>query len=90
MEAWIALVGTLLGGPVVIKFIDWLLGRGKVKDDAASQIREELRKDIESAKKEAASCREEMRTVERELDKWKERYFTELESTWKPAPGGGE
>lgn len=75
---WIALIGTFLGGPAVIKFVEYILGRGKVKHDDAKAMREELRKEGETLKREAAELREEMRQVERQLDEWKEKYFTVL------------
>lgn len=80
MEAtWIALIGTVLGGPAVLKFIEWIMGRGKTKQDAATAMREELRKESESLKLDAANLREEIRRVEKEMDDWKEKYFTLLQ-----------
>jgi hypothetical protein len=44
------------------------LAHGQVRQDAATALREELRK-------ESTSLREEMRLIEKELDQWKEKYF---------------
>lgn len=76
---WIALLGTFLGGPAVIKFVEYILGRNKNKSDDAKSMREELRKEGESLKKDAADLREEIRRVEREMDAWKEKYFALLQ-----------
>lgn len=80
MEAtWIALIGTVLGGPAVLKMIEWIMGRGKNRQDAATAMREELRKESEALKLDAANLREEIRRVEKEMDEWKEKYFTLLQ-----------
>ena len=77
--AWIALIGTLLGGGIGIKFLDNILSRGQRKIDAATAMREELRKEGESLKREAAELREEIRKIEKELDSWKEKYYILLQ-----------
>lgn len=69
--AWIALIGTLFGG-VVLKLIEAILARGGQKEDAATSMREELRKD-------STELRAEIRAVEKELDQWKEKYFLLLQ-----------
>jgi uncharacterized protein YlxW (UPF0749 family) len=66
--AWIALISTFVGG-IGLRIAEKFLARGQVKQDAATALREELRK-------ESTSLREEMRIVEKELDQWKEKYFT--------------
>lgn len=76
--AWIALVATLFGG-AGLKTIEGFLARGQKKDDAAKQIREELRQEGQTLKQEAVTLREEIRQVEKELDNWKERYFVLLQ-----------
>jgi len=69
--AWIALIGTVFGG-AGLKMIESVLSRGQSKSDAATAMREELRK-------ESTSLREEMRVVEKDLDAWKEKYFLLLQ-----------
>jgi hypothetical protein len=69
--AWIALIGTVFGG-AGLKAMESILARGSKKVDTATQMREELRK-------ESASLKEELRSAEKELDAWKEKYFLLLE-----------
>jgi len=69
--AWIALIGTVFGG-AGLKFTEQILSRGQGKADAATAMREELRK-------ESTALREEMRVVEKDLDAWKEKYFLLLQ-----------
>lgn len=69
--AWIALIGTVFGG-AGLKVIEQILSRGQKGADTATQMREELRK-------ESAGLKEELRTVEKELDAWKEKYFLLLQ-----------
>lgn len=66
--AWIALIGTLFGG-VVLKVVENFFSRGSKKIDTATAMREELRK-------ESTNLKEELRIVEKELDAWKEKYYT--------------
>lgn len=66
--AWIALIGTVFGG-AGLKLMESFLARGSKQVDTATAMREELRK-------ESASLKEELRAVEKELDLWKEKYFT--------------
>lgn len=71
MEAWIALAGAVFGG-AGLKIIEYFINRSKLKIDAASEIREELRDEI-------SNLRKEMRYLEEELDHWKQRYYVLLE-----------
>jgi predicted nucleic acid-binding Zn-ribbon protein len=66
-QAWLALIGALLGGSG-LKFVEYLLNRSKSKEDAATQMRAELRDEIRG-------LREELRKVEDELDKWRAKYY---------------
>lgn len=76
--AWIALIATIFGGGG-LKIIEHFLGRHNTADVTAASMREELRKDGQSLKVETHNLREEIRAVERELDQWKEKYFTLVE-----------
>jgi len=65
--AWIALIGTVSSG-VVLKVAESILSKGSKKQDTATEMREELRK-------ESADLKEELRKVDHELDEWKDRYY---------------
>lgn len=69
--AWIALIGTIVGG-AGLKTIEKFLARGGERIDTATDMRDELRKDLASSKDEA-------RLLEKELDLWKEKYFQLLQ-----------
>ena len=64
----ISILVALIGGGAGLKFVEYIMGRGKVKIDEASQIRTELRTEIDNLRKE-------LKTVEAELDIWKLRYY---------------
>ena len=74
-QAWLALLGALLGGSG-LKIIEYWLNRSKVRDDAAAQMRTELRDEIKA-------LREELRTVEDELDKWRGKYYELMDEFMK-------
>lgn len=87
--AWIALIGTLFGG-VALKVMERVMSRGTEKIDLATKMRDELRKDLSSAK-------EDIRGLEKDIDLWKEKYFVllqehlELKSEGKgPVARGGD
>lgn len=67
----IALIGTVLGG-VGLKIIEHILSRGKTRDDTASQLRGELRTEVES-------LRQEIHKVESDVEQWREKYYLLLE-----------
>jgi len=52
-----------------LKITERWLNRSKDRDDTATQFRQELRDDLTSIKKELSDS-------EKELDIWKEKYFT--------------
>lgn len=66
-QAWLALVGALLGGSG-LKFIEHWLSRPKVKEDVASSFRNELREEVKN-------LRDELRKTEKELDEWRSKYY---------------
>ena len=74
-QAWLALLGALLGGSG-LKFVEYWLSRSKVKEDAAAQMQTELRDEIKG-------LREELRTVEDELDKWRGKYYELMDEFMK-------
>lgn len=65
--AWIALIGTLCGG-LGLKLLEHWLGKSKIKIDEASKLRDELRIEI-------VSQREEIKTLEAEVDRWRKDYY---------------
>lgn len=66
-DPWLALITTLLGG-VGVKLTEWLMGRNKAKVDIASQLRDELRKDIKDLQARVDE-------LEAENEKWRARAF---------------
>lgn len=63
----IALIGTVMGG-VGLKVAEHWLGRNKVRVDDAARLRDELRLEI-------TAQREEIKTLETEVDHWKKDYY---------------
>lgn len=74
-QAWLALLGAVIGGSG-LKIVEYLLSRSKVREDAATQMRSELRDEIKV-------LREELRTVEDELDKWRGKYYELMDEFMK-------
>jgi len=74
-EAWLALIGAVLGGSG-LKIIEYWLSRSKVKEDTAAQMRTELRGEIKN-------LRDELRSVEDELDKWRGKYYELMDEFMK-------
>lgn len=69
--AWIALIGTVFGG-AGLKIAESFLSKGAKKEDTATELRKELRS-------ESQALKEELREAEKQLDLWKEKYFTLLQ-----------
>lgn len=65
--AVIALIGTLCGG-VGLKLLEHWLSRSKIKIDEAGKIRDELRVEVNA-------LRQENKTLEAEVDKWRLAYY---------------
>lgn len=66
-QAWLALIGAILGGSG-LKFIEHYLSQPKIKDDAAAAFRTELREEVRM-------LRDELRRAETDLDSWREKYY---------------
>lgn len=66
-QAWLALIGALLGGSG-LKVIEHWLNRSKSKDNTATDFRNELRTDIKDLRAELAK-------TEAELDQWRVKYY---------------
>ena len=76
------LVGTIFGG-VGLKFIEAWLNKGKEKIDLASQIRDELREDIERYKNEVSEYKKEVKELTLSLEDWKKKYYDLVDSHGK-------
>lgn len=70
-QAWLALIGAILGGSG-LKFIEHYLTRPKIKDDTAAAFRNELRQEM-------ITLRAELRSAETDLDMWRDKYYVILE-----------
>ena len=70
---FLALLGTLFGS-AGLKVIEYWLSRAKVKEDDATRLRSELRS-------EADRIRIELADTEKQLDIWKEKYYTLMEES---------
>lgn len=70
-QAWLALIAALLGGSG-LKIVEYFINRPKAKQDAAAEIRSELRKEVDA-------LRRELHGVENELDAWKAKYYELVE-----------
>lgn len=81
-QAWLALIGAILGGSG-LKVIEHWLNKSKVQNDEATSYRKELRDEV-------TSLREELRKVEKELDEWRDKYYVLMDefSKFKREHGG--
>lgn len=64
----IAAIAALIGG-AGLKIVESYLSRRQIANDLASQIRDELRKDVLTSK-------DRIGMLEQEVDKWKDKYWT--------------
>jgi len=71
-QAWLALIGALLGGSG-LKIIEHWLNKSKTKDDSALAMRTELREDLKAT-------REELDKAEEEADEWRGKYYLVVEA----------
>ncbi len=72
--AFLALVGTIFGG-AGLKIIEHWLGKAKTRADAGLAIREELRKDIESLRKQLEKAAAEELRLEGLVEEWRSKYY---------------
>lgn len=70
----IALVGTIFGG-AGLKITERWLNRAKEKNDTAKQIRDELRTDMATYRKEITDLKTELDKVEAEVNAWQDKYY---------------
>ena len=78
-QAWLALIGALLGGSG-LKVIEYWLNKSKTNDDTATDFRNELRTDIKELRVELAK-------TEEELDKWRVKYYALMDEFIKYKAG---
>jgi peptidoglycan hydrolase CwlO-like protein len=64
---WVALIGTVFGG-AGLKVAEHWLGKGRIRIDDATKMREELREQITSNK-------EEIDRLEAKVEKWVAEYY---------------
>lgn len=76
-DATLAALITAAGG-VLLSVVTWFLSKGKTKVDFATQIRDELRKDIERWQKAAEGFEKKARELYKEVEEMREKNF-ELE-----------
>lgn len=67
-----AVAGVVVGG--VIKIINKLLDRRKERLEEHIVLRKELREELDAVK-------EELHMLQKELDEWKEKYYSQVELT---------
>lgn len=67
-DAWIALAAAVFGG-AGLKIIEYFLSRSRTRIDIATQLRNELRQEVQS-------LRDELRDLETSNDKWRGRYYS--------------
>jgi hypothetical protein len=66
-DALLALVGTVFGG-VGLKLLEAVLGRGKRREDLATNLRNELRIEL-------TELREDNDKLHEALDEWRTKYY---------------
>lgn len=74
----LAIVSALLGGGG-LKFIDFWLGRAKVKDDSAAAFRTELREEVKNLRGQILAAEVKAAAAEQKEGEWREKYFEALE-----------
>lgn len=81
-QAWLALIGALLGGSG-LKVIEYWLNRTKTKDDTATQFRNELRGEVKNLREEVYRINEAKDKVEAEVDQWRMKYYELMDEYMK-------
>lgn len=74
-DAALALIGALAGGSV-LKIIEYLLNRGRVRQEQDNALREELRKDIESLRSELQAAKTEAEQARDAVDQWRDKFYS--------------
>lgn len=80
--AVIALLGTLFGG-AGFKILEHFLSKTQLKDNTASNLRTELRTEIDRRDEEVKYYREELSKGEEAFDLLREKYYTVREENYE-------
>jgi hypothetical protein len=75
-----AIISALLTGGG-LKFIDYWLGRAKVKDDSATTFRKELREEVANLRAQIVAAEVKVQAAEQKEGEWREKYFECLEDS---------
>lgn len=70
----IAGISTLLAG-VGLKVVEKIAARTKNRQDAAAEIRNELRMQISDLRAEITDLKQELEDAQNDLDQWKAKYY---------------
>lgn len=70
----IALIGTVTGG-VGVKFVERWLSRAQTRQAGEANMRDELRKEVDSLRAQLNEAREEERRLEALVDDWQGKYY---------------
>lgn len=73
-NAWLALVGALVGGSG-LKALEHFLSKEKVENDMATSFRKELRDEV-------TTLRAELRLAESEGDLWRDKYYKVMDENY--------
>lgn len=85
-EGWLALIATLMGASG-LKVVEYFLSRSQRKTEIDSQLRNELRQDVDSLREEIVNLRAEVERAQAATDQWRERYFGILQKLYENGPG---
>jgi outer membrane murein-binding lipoprotein Lpp len=73
-DAAVALIAALAGGSV-LKMVEYVLNRGRVRTEQDNALREELRKDIESLRAELQATKAEAEQARDAVDEWRDKFY---------------
>lgn len=72
----ITALGAAVTGTGGLKLIEMWLGRSGKKNDQDKQLRDELRSESSGLRAQIETLKEELRQTEKQMDEWKEKYWT--------------
>lgn len=77
-DAWLALIGAILGGSG-LKFLEHFLSKPKIREDTAAAFRNELREEMKRLRDEAREAEASADRAQRNEEAWRERYYSLIE-----------